>query len=163
MLQALKLNINDEHELLDIVDVNTPLTALEIGVQLESVLFQYIKGLNCLLLHDILYPLPLLFQYHPNLEHLELRLDTAESVNKLFTILQSNTTLKALRAKISEFGDILISCGPSLQNMLILNKTLESLAINPDADNFLNYLSFPNNWSLVQHQSTGVECTYSTT
>ena len=57
-LQALKLNRNDEHELLDIVEVNMPLTALEIGVQLTSTILQYIKGLSCLVLHDTLYRYP---------------------------------------------------------------------------------------------------------
>ena len=41
----------------------------------------------------------LLIQYHPNLQ---LQLLLTESVIELFTILQSNTTVKALRVKIRE-------------------------------------------------------------
>ena len=76
-------------------------------------------------------------------------------VIELFTILQCNTTLKALRVNISVFEDI--NVGPSLQNMLTLNKTLKCLAINSAADNLI-----PNNWSFAQHQSTGAECAHYT-
>ena len=69
-----------------------PLDALEIGDKLTSILLQCIKGLHSLLLHDVLYPLSLLFQCHPNLQQLELLLDTAESVIELFSILQSNSS-----------------------------------------------------------------------
>ena len=140
VLHTFKLDITDD--LVDIVEVNIPLIALEIGGlsshQLTSTLLQSIKGLHCLVLHDVPISLPLLFQYHLNLEQLTLSLYKAVRVNELFTILQSNTTLKALRVNLSAltmnlsvFEDILGSVGPSLQKMLTLNKTLEYLAIEP--------------------------------
>ena len=64
---------------------------IKIGDQLTSIFFQWIKGLHYLLLHGILYPLLLSFQCHPNLQQLELSLETTESVIELFSIFQSNT------------------------------------------------------------------------
>ena len=141
-LQALKLDVLDNYiPSLDIVKVNTPLTALKIegSHKLISILPQHIKGLHCLILNPDhiydkivcqLYPLPLLFQCHPNLQQLQLSLDTAESVIELFTILQSNTTVKALRVVCP--GTIYDSMGPSLQDMLTLNQTIEYFEIDPD-------------------------------
>ena len=158
-LQALKLDIPDNYiPSLDIVEVNTPLTALKIegSHQLISILPQHIKGLHCLILNPDhiddkivcqLYPLPLLFQCHPNLQQLQLSLDTAESAIELFTILQSNTTVKALRVKIWN-NSIYDNMGPSLQDMLTLNQTIEYFEIDHDDDYTTNttipstYLSF---------------------
>ena len=112
-----------------------PLTALEISGlsshQLTLTLLQSIKGMRCLILRGVPISLPLLFQYHPNLEQLTLSLYKAVRVTELFTILQSNTTLKALRVNLSVFGDILGSVGPSLQKMLTLNKTLNTVTFHP--------------------------------
>ena len=133
-LQTLTLNSNYNHVIssLDIAEVNAPLTALDIKSQRlyhqqTSSFPQHIKGLHCLILGDIVYPvpLPLLFQCHPNLQQLELSLETAESVIELFTILQSNTTVKALKVET----DICDSMGPSLQNMLTLNRAIEYFEI----------------------------------
>ena len=152
VLQAFKLDITDD--LVDIVEVNMPLTALEIGGlsshQLTLTLLQTTKGLRCLVLRDVPISLPLLFQYHPNLEQLTLSLKKVVRVNELFTILHSNTTLKALRLNLSVFGDILGSVGPSLQKMLTLNKTLEYLAIEP-----VMY-DFPS--SYFSSLTTGLSC-----
>ena len=140
-LQALKLDIPDNYiPSLDIVEVNTPLTALKIegSHQLISILPQHIKGLHCLILNPDhiddkivcqLYPLPPLFQCHPNLQQLQLTLDTAESVIELFTILQSNTTVKALKVKIWNDSTYYDSMGPSLQDMLTLNQAIEYFEI----------------------------------
>ena len=108
-LQALSLDIPDEllPSSLNIVEVNTPLTALEIGggwrssKLMTSSLLPHIKGLHCLILPDP-YPPHLLFLSHPSLHTLTLPLDTAESAIELFTILQTNTTLKALSVEIKE-------------------------------------------------------------
>ena len=133
-IQALKLNIPD---VLSLDIVNIPLTALEIRPrrcyhQQTSLFPQHIKGLHCLILDHILYPvpLPLLFQCHPNLQQLELLLYATDSVIELFTILQSNTTVKALRV----VGPSTLSAimGPSLQDMLTLNQTIEYFEIDPD-------------------------------
>ena len=132
-LQALSLKIPDEllPSSLNIVEVNTPLTALEIGKssKLTSSLLPHIKGLHCLILYKT-YPPHLLFLSHPSLHTLTLPL-TAESAIKLFTILQTNTTLKALRVEINVRA-YTSSMGTSLQDMLTQNQTLKYLEIDDD-------------------------------
>ena len=115
-LQALSLYISDHclpvvllklflwQTSLNIVKVNTPLTALKTegkGSKLMKSLLPHIKRLHCLILHDP-YPPDDLFLSHPSLHTLTLPLDTAENAIDLFTILQTNTTLKALRVWIKE-------------------------------------------------------------
>ena len=152
-LQALSLNISDELLLssLNIVEVNTPLTALEIGEKsselLTSSLLPHIKGLHCLILHDP-YPPHLLFLSHPSLHTLTLPLDTAESAIELFTILQTNTTLKALSVEIKEERVYTSSMGTSLQDMLTQNQTLKYLEIND------NYSDIPS--SFLSFLTTGL-------
>ena len=135
-LQALSLVIPDEFlpSSLNIVEVNTPLTALEIGgwwssELMTSSLLPHIKGSHCLILPDP-YPPHLLFLSHPSLYTLTLPLNTAESAIELFTILQTNTTLKALSVKIKEERVYTSSMGTSLQDMLTQNQTLKYLEIN---------------------------------
>uniref|UniRef100_A0A1X7UEA8 Uncharacterized protein n=1 Tax=Amphimedon queenslandica TaxID=400682 RepID=A0A1X7UEA8_AMPQE len=136
-LQALSLDILN-HLLpssLNIVEVNTPLTALEIGrkgwwsSKLMTLLLPQIKRLHCLMLHDP-HPPHLLFLSHPSLHTLNLPLDTAESATELFTILQTNTILKALSVEIKEERVYTSSMGTSLQDMLTQNQTLKYLEIN---------------------------------
>uniref|UniRef100_A0A1X7SXC9 NACHT domain-containing protein n=1 Tax=Amphimedon queenslandica TaxID=400682 RepID=A0A1X7SXC9_AMPQE len=159
-LQALSLNIPDEllPSSLNIVEVNTPLTALEIGWScklMTSSLLPHIKGLHCLILHDP-YPPHLLFLSHPSLHTLTLPLDTAESAIELFTILQTNTTLKALSVWIKKERVYISSMGTSLQNMLTQNQTLKYLEINdhniPIPSSFLSFLTtgLRHNTSLQQ-------------
>ena len=148
-LQALSLDIHDEllPSSLNIVEVNTPLTALEIGGRgsrssklMTSSLLPHIKGLHCLILHDP-YPPHLLFLSHPSLHTLTLPLDTAESAIELFTILQTNTTLKALSVWIME-RVYTSSIGTSLQDMLTQNQTLKYLEINNVIpSSFLSFLT----------------------
>ena len=135
-LQALSLGI-PEYLLpssLNIVEVNTPLTALETGwwsnsKLMRSSLLPHIKGLHCLIL-KYSYPPHLLFLSHPSLHTLTLPLDTAESAIELFTILQTNTTLKALSVEIEEERVYTNSMGTSLQDMITQNQTLKYLEIN---------------------------------
>uniref|UniRef100_A0A1X7TA43 NACHT domain-containing protein n=1 Tax=Amphimedon queenslandica TaxID=400682 RepID=A0A1X7TA43_AMPQE len=157
-LQALSLNIPDEllPSSLNIVEVNTPLTALEIGWSISelmaSSLLPHIKGLHCLVLCDP-YPPHLLFLSHPSLHTLTLPLDTAESAIELFTILQTNTTLKALSVEIKEERVYTSSMGTSLQDMLTQNQTLKYLEINNDVpSSFLSFLAtgLRHNTSLQQ-------------
>ena len=145
-LQALKLSLPAQFiSSLDIVEVNTPLTALEIeeSHRLTSILTQHISGLHCLILHDPC-PQALLFQSHPNLQQLQLSIDAVDSVIELFTILQSNTTLKILTVELKN-EDMFDTVGSSLQDMLILNRTVKYLEIL--ISDFINtipstYLSF---------------------
>uniref|UniRef100_A0A1X7TND0 NACHT domain-containing protein n=1 Tax=Amphimedon queenslandica TaxID=400682 RepID=A0A1X7TND0_AMPQE len=149
-LQALSLDIHDDllPSSLNIVEVNTPLTALEIGRWKSSKLMTlsllpHIKGLHCLILHDP-YPAHLLFLSHPSLHTLTLPLDTAESAIELFTILQTNATLKALSVEIKEERVYTNSMGTSLQGMLTQNQTLKYLEINNDIlipSSFLSFLT----------------------
>uniref|UniRef100_A0A1X7SKW4 Uncharacterized protein n=1 Tax=Amphimedon queenslandica TaxID=400682 RepID=A0A1X7SKW4_AMPQE len=130
-LQSLSLDIYDEllPTSLNILEVNTPLTALEWSNNLmASSLLPHIKGLNCLILHKP-YPPHLLFLSHPSLHTLTLPLDTAESAIELFNILQTNATLQALRVEIKERINA-SSMGTSLQKMLTQNQTLKFLEIN---------------------------------
>ena len=147
-LQTLKLNIPDYvlPSSLNIVEVNTPLTTLEIrslkSHKLSTSLLPHIKVLHCVKLYHSYKP-HLLFHTHPSLQQLDLLLDTSESVIELFTILQSNTTLKYLRVDI-ENNDVIDSMGTSIQNMLILNQTIKCLEmmVNHVAFSSTSYLSF---------------------
>ena len=132
-LQALSLDISDEllPSSLNIVEVNTPLTALEIGwrsSELMMSLLSHVKGLHCLILHEP-YPPHLLFHSHPSLHTLNLSLDTAESAIELFTVLQTDTTLKALSVEIKEERVYTSSMATSLQCILAQNQTLKYLQI----------------------------------
>ena len=163
-LQVLSLDIPDEllPSSLNIVEVNTPLTALEISGwwsgNLTSSLLPHIKGLHCLILVDP-YPPHLLFLSHPSLHTLTLPLYTAESAIELFTILQTNTTLKALSVEIRKERVYTSSMGTSLQDMLTQNQTLKYLEINDDwygpipiSSSFLSFLTtgLRHNTSLQQ-------------
>ena len=123
-LQALDI-YNGLSSSLNIVEVNTPLTAMGLNI----LHLPHIKGLQYLKLYQCHQP-HLIFHSYPNLQQLDISLYTAESVNELFTILQSNTTLKALRVKI-ENKDIYSSIGNSLRDMLTLNQTIQCLEIYP--------------------------------
>ena len=122
-LQALDI-YSELSSSLNIVEVNTPLTAMRLNI----LHLPHIKGLQYLKLYQCHQP-HLIFHSYPNLQQLDISLYTAESVNELFTILQSNTTLKALRVEI-ENEDIYSSIGNSLRDMLTLNKTIQCLEID---------------------------------
>ena len=154
-LQTLSLYIPDNFlpSSLNIVEANTPLTALEIGggfwsssKLMPSSFLPHIKGLHCVILHNKPYQPHLLFLSHPSLHTLTLPLDTAESAIELFTILQTNTTLKALSVEIKE-RVYTSSMGTSLQDMLTQNQTLKYLEINdrysyiPIPSSFLPFLT----------------------
>ena len=116
-------------------EIHTPLKALEIRgwrrrLKLITSLLPHIKGIHCLILDDP-HPPHLLFLSHPTLHTLSLPLDTAESAIELFTIMQNNTIIKALRVRIwGRVYTISSAVGTSLQNMLTQNQTLKYLQIN---------------------------------
>uniref|UniRef100_A0A1X7THJ1 NACHT domain-containing protein n=1 Tax=Amphimedon queenslandica TaxID=400682 RepID=A0A1X7THJ1_AMPQE len=121
---------------------------------MTSSLLPHIKGLHCLILHDP-YPPHLLFLSHPSLDTLTLPLDTAESAIELFTILQTNTTLKALSVKIKE-RVFTSSMGTSLQDMLTQSQTLKYLEINSYKE-FINIgKSIPIPSSFLSFLTTGL-------
>ena len=117
-LEALSLDIALPSSL-NIVEVNTPLTALEI--KSSKLMTPLIQGLHCLILHEP-YPPHLIFPSYPSLLKISLPIDTDE----LFTILKTNTTLEALRVEI---GEVISSIGHSLQNMLTQNQSLKYLEL----------------------------------
>ena len=133
-LQAVDI-YNELSSSLNIVEVNTPLTAMRLNI----LHLPHIKKLQYLKLYQCHQP-HLIFHSYPNLQQLDISLDTAESVNELFTILQSNTTLKALRVKIKN-RDIYSSIGNSLRDMLTLNKTIQCLEIDPQYINYYLHIS----------------------
>ena len=139
-LQAFNI-YNELSSSLNIVEVNTPLTAMGLNI----LHLPHIKGLQYLKLYQCHQP-HLIFHSYPNLQQLDISLNTAESVNELFTILQSNTTLKALRVKIKN-EDIYSSIGNSLRDMLTLNQTIQCLEIDPPyryshiSSTYLSYLT----------------------
>ena len=152
-LQALSLYIPNRllPSSLNIVEVNTPLIALEIvwrSNKLMTSFLPHIKGLHCLIQYDP-YPPHLLFLSHPSLHTLTLPLDTAESAIELFTILQTNTTLKALSVVIKEERVYTSSMGTSLQDMLTQNQTLKYLEIDND-----RYIDIPS--SFLSFLTTGL-------
>ena len=125
---------------LNIHEVNTPLDALSVSTSDNKFSnIMKIKGLKCLSINfpypqynpdPLMYPhlpqyphslLHCIFQSHPNLQILNIKLCTSESVNELFTILQTNTTLKALKIALHEVMDLSIG----LQDMLQHNKTIQ--------------------------------------
>ena len=147
-LQALSIYV--PHELLPSSlsiqeeEIHTPLKALEISGwegshELMRSLLPHIKGLHGLILLDS-HPPHLLFLSHPTLHTLSLPLVTAESGIELFTILKTNTTLKALRVRIKEEG--VYAVGTSLQDMLTQNQTLKYLQIDSlIPSSFLSFLT----------------------
>ena len=151
-LQALSLNTSDELLPSSLnIEVNTPLTALEIGRKSSNLMtshLPHIKGLHCLILPQQ-YPAQFLFLSHPSLHTLTLPLDTSESAIKLFNILRTNTTLKALRVEIKE-RVYTSSIGSSLQDMLKQNQTLKFFEIN----NEWYHIPIPS--SLLYYITTGL-------
>ena len=127
-------------------EIHTPLKALEIGGEWRShelmmSLIPHIKGLHCLILPKP-HPPHLLFLSHPTLHTLSLPLDTAESAIELFTILQTNTTLKALGVEIEEGVYTSSAVGTSLKDMLTQNQTLKYINIwHPIPSSFLPFLT----------------------
>ena len=154
-LQALSINVPEKllSSSLSIQEeeIHTPLKALEIrggwrSHELMTSLLPHIKGLHCLILPDP-HPPHLLFLSHPTLHTLSLPLYTAESTIELFTILKTNTTLKALEVGIMwlmwiwEGVHTSSAVGTSLQDMLTQNQTLK-------------YLQFNNEWISIHISSS---------
>ena len=141
-------------------EIHTPLKALEIrgwgwSHELMMSLLPHIKGLHCLILPDP-HPPHLRFLSHPTLHTLNLPLDTAESAIELFSILQTNTILKALRVGIEEERVYTSSAvGTSLQDMLTQNQTLKYLEI--DNEQFFGFpIPIPIPSSFLSFLTTGL-------
>ena len=70
---------------------------------------------------------------NPFLQHLDIALEREGSLNELFHILSSNTTIIALRIKCEKYCLFHDEMGKSLQLMLSSNKLLQCLEINSPA------------------------------
>ena len=140
-LQALKLDLPGNASSMKSLQVNTPLSALEIRMPYQLVLLNllHIKGLDCLIFGQpnlenqllstkYIEDVSFFFNSHSNLQQLELLLSTAQMAENLFCNLQGNTTLKALKVWIED-TTIFESIGPSIQGMLSLNKVIKYLEI----------------------------------
>ena len=92
-------------------------------------LLPHIKDLHCLSIPHEPQHLSPLFDNHPRLQYLSLSLYTPQAVTELFTILQTNSSLKGLEVmiKTKAFNN---SAGDALKNMLIKNQTLKYFEID---------------------------------
>ena len=112
-LRALSISIPDHFIPLPVnrIKVMSKLTSLVIGkgnsILMHSLL-PCIEGLKCLIL-PMPYPPCLIFNSHPNLQELTIQLDTTKITSELFTILQTNTRLRALRVEV-EKGSVYTIC-----------------------------------------------------
>ena len=168
-LEALSLIIPDEIEpsSLNILHVNIPLTALEIGgvwqmypflcrSKLMTSLLPKINDLKCLILHKLHFSSSI-FDSHRSLQTLCLVVDKSDDAIELFTILQTNITVQALSVTLS-LKEETSKVGPSLCNMLSQNLTLQCFEIDTllGSISFLSFLSdgIRDNIAL-QHLSVG--------
>ena len=149
-LKALVLNIPDPYipefdilllpkSLLCIDEVNAPLSALKIGFEykLKASLLKYIESLILLEPQQ-----PHFLSHCPHLQTLDLPLETVDSAVKLFTILQTNTSIIALRVEISHLMEFMhedVICD-SLYDMLVQNRTLNCLEIEKTLIGYSSFL-----------------------
>ena len=154
-LRAVSLCIPKELPLsLNIMNVKTPLVALELGqnIPLMLSLLEHIKKLQCLVLPQS-HPPHLLFHFHPNLQALTIPLVSDIIAIELFTILQTNTTLVALKVEIMVAKVISSRMCNSLEIMLGNNNTLRYLVI--DTKSWQNF-EVPD--CLLPHLTAGLQC-----
>ena len=159
ILRAVSLFIPKELPLsLNIMNVKTPLIALEMGQNdaLMLLLLEHIKNLQCLVLQNLVLSqsyLPRLFHFHPNLQALTIPLLSDKVAIELFTILQTNTTLNALKVDIISATVISSGMCNSLQIMLSNNRTLQYLVIDTKM-----YQRFKVPDFLLPHLTAGLQC-----
>ena len=131
------------------IEVRAPLTSLRLelireGEKQTELMLRHIKGLKCLILQPMAYtyPLQLIFDSHPGLQQLALKLDTEEHVITLFTLLKTNTTLRAL--KVRTYCELLLSIpmNAAIKNMLKKNATLQCFEI--EVQSTMGMLKFPD-------------------
>ena len=154
-LQAVKLNIPIKGILpsLCIIPVNESLTALNISNDTVHDIITYpvkntetlspglddvgrnITNLKSLSLYKPLMPFIIYLDSNPFLQHLDIVPDRQESLNELFNILSSTTTIIALRINFKNIGLFHDEVGKSLQLMLSSNKSLQCLEIKSKASN----------------------------
>ena len=154
-LQAVKLNIPIKGILpsLCIIQVNESLTALNISNDTVHDIITYpvkktetlspglenvgrnITNLKSLSLYKPLMPFIIYLDSNPFLQHLDIVLESEESLDELFNILSSNTTIIALRINCQYIDLFHDEVGKSLQLMLSSNKSLQCLEIKSQSSN----------------------------
>ena len=154
-LQAVKLDIPIKGILtsLCIIPVNESLTALNISNDTVHDIITYpvkktetlspglenvgrnITNLKSLSLYKSMMPFVIYLDSNPFLQHLDIVLDREGSLNELFNILSSNTTIIALRINCEDIGLFHDEVGKSLQLMLLSNKSLQCLEIKSQVSN----------------------------
>ena len=143
-------------------DVNiTSLNALDIrwNYQLKNETLQKCTSLHCLKLNmsqeKSSLCLPLLIHSQLFLEQLHLHLSTANCAIELFTVLQSNHTVKVLHVKVVN-ADILEldSVGAALQEMLKLNTKMQYFVMKVDDTRPTPYSN------VARYEFTPIPCAY---
>ena len=154
-LQAVKLNIPIKGILpsLCIIPAKESLTALNISNDTVHDIITYpvkktetlslrlenfgrnITNLKSLSLNKPLMPFIISLDSYPFLQHLNIALERQESLNELFNILSSTTTIIALRINCEDIGLFHDEVGKSLHLMLSSNKSLQCLEIKSKASN----------------------------
>ena len=153
-IKSLILDIRDDLLPLSFktAEVSMSLTALRMGcktVQKAS----FPKDIKVLVLSVSQSPCHL-FDSCPFLQALHLPLDTAEKANKLFNILQTNTTLKALSVHMENM-DYSGLCAASLQNMLAKNHTLCCFEIDRSVPSTSEFSEIPS--TFMSSLTTGLK------
>ena len=152
-LQAVKLNIPIKGILPSLCVVNESLTALNISNDTVHDIITYpgkktetlspglenvgrkITNLKSLSLYKPLMPFIIYLDSNPFLQHLDVALEREGSLDELFNILSSNTTMIALRINCEDIDLFHDEVGKSLQLMLSSNKSLQCLEIKSRASN----------------------------
>ena len=154
-LQTVKLDILIKGILpsLCIIPVNESLTALIISNYTVHDIITYpvkktqtlspglenvernITILKSLSLYKPLMPFIIYLDSNPFLQHLDIVLEREESLDELFNILSSNTTIIALRINCQDIAFFHDEMGKSLQLMLSSNKSLQCLEIKSQTSN----------------------------
>ena len=129
-LRALNISNDTVHDI-----ITHPVKKTEtLSPRLENV-GRNITNLKSLSLYKPMMPFIIYLDSNPFLQHLDIVLERDESLNELFNILSSNTTIIALRINCQDIGLFHDEVGKSLQLMLSSNTSLQCQEIESRAFN----------------------------
>ena len=100
-----------------------------------------ITNFKSLSLYKPLMPFIIYLDSNPFLQHLNIVLEREESLDELFNILSSNTTIIILRIKFKSISLFHDEVGKSLQLMLSSNKSLQCLDLASNCTLLIKYLT----------------------
>ena len=135
-LQHLSLQFPDRLlKSLEISEVKDCLTSLKVARepgQLKKCLPHIVKDLHCLIRQGVISndEIRQLNFIHPNLQVLAVTVDNEDNTGMLFTCLQTNTSLKALRVRFHKDTFSSQDVCNAFEAMLCHNKTMECLEID---------------------------------